>query len=137
MVYFILRKTLFPIVKAIFVKETIGLEHLPEKGPLIITVNHSSYIDPVLLGIVLVEHLNKQVHFVAMKPLSKCWYVRLLIGKYFKSIFVNGVVTEAVEKLKQGGILVIFPEGGRTHDGELQKIENTGTAVMAKLSNAK
>lgn len=136
MVYFILRKTLAPIARAIFVKQVSGLENLPKKGPFIVAANHSSYLDAGLLWIVLVSYLNRTVHFVAMKPLAKYFVGRILLGNYFKSVFVNGSVSEALEELKKKEIIAIFPEGGRTHDGELQKIAGTGTGVIACLSKA-
>lgn len=136
MVYFILRHTVAPIINAIFVKQINGIENLPNNGPYIIAANHSSYIDAVLLGFVLMMRLNRYVHFIAMKPLAKYWFGRIVIGRYFKSVFVNGVVDEAVEELKKGEIVVIFPEGGRTPDGEIKAPIGTGVGVLAALSGA-
>lgn len=136
MVYAILRRTLAPLIKLIFVKQVSGLENLPKKGPFIIAANHASYCDPVLLGVVLVTHLNRHIHSVAMKPLAKYFIGRLVVGRYFRSVFVNGSISEALEQLKLGEIVVIFPEGGRTYDGELQKCEGTGTAALAAMSKA-
>ena len=71
-----------------------------------------------------------------MKPLKKYWISRLILGRYFKTIFVNGVVDEAVTALKKEEIIVIFPEGGRTPDGEIRPPAGTGAAIISALANA-
>lgn len=136
MAYFILRKTLIPLIKALFVRKIAGLENIPAKGPCILAVNHSSYIDPIILGALLPSYVQNNVYYIGMKPLEKYWINRIVLGKYLKTLFVNGVVSEAIEKLKQGSFIVIFPEGGRTPDGELQKPQGSGTAVIANAANA-
>ena len=136
MAYWILRKTLIPIIKALFIKQITGIERLPKKGAFIIALNHSSYIDSIILAAVLLPRLKKPLHFIAMKPLKKYWISRLVLGKYFGSIFVNGAVDEAVAQLKKGEIIIIFPEGGRTPDGEIKQPAGSGTAIISALSNA-
>ncbi len=124
-----------PLVRALFVRKISGLENIPAKGPCIFAVNHSSYIDPIILGVLLPFYVQNNVYYIGMKPLEKYWISRIVLGKYLKTLFVNGVVTEAIEKLKQGSFIVIFPEGGRTQDGELQKPQGSGTAVIANAAN--
>ncbi len=136
MVYFLLRKTMVPLIKLIFVKQLSGLDNLPKKGPFIIAANHSSYIDAVLLWCVVIPHLNRPVYFIGIKWLGKYWWSRLILGRYFKTLFVNGSIKEGIDKLNAGNIIVIFPEGGRTRDGELQIIKATGAGALAYASKA-
>lgn len=136
MAYFILRKIIAPLIKLIFIKEVRGFENLPKKGPFIIAANHSSYVDAVLLWCVFVPFLNKPVCFIGVKWLGKYWWSRLILGKYLKTLFVNGSIHEGIEKVKEGNIVVIFPEGGRTFDGKLHQIEGTGTGALAYASRA-
>lgn len=136
MVYFIVKHTIVPLLRSIFIKEVRGLENIPAKGCFIIAANHTSYLDPALVWCILILFLNRKLYFIGMKPLQKHWWNRLLLGRYLNTLFVNGVVNEAVDKLKEGNGIIIFPEGGRTYDGELQKPRGTGVAVMSYLANA-
>ncbi len=66
MVYPILKKTLFPLVR-LFLKEIKGMENIPKNGPFIITSNHESYMDPFLIDSIIIPMLNKKIHFLVNK----------------------------------------------------------------------
>ena len=64
MAYWIFRKTIIPIIKALFIKQVNGIEKLPKKGPYIIALNHTSYMDPAILAAAILPHLKKPLHFI-------------------------------------------------------------------------
>ena len=48
------------ILRRVFRARVEGLEHLPAEGPLLITPNHGSFLDPLAIGAVLSwQHLRR------------------------------------------------------------------------------
>lgn len=90
-----------------------GLEHLPQ-GPCVLTANHSSYLD----GMVLVAVLPAKFRFVAKRE---------LLGNFFSRLYLQRLGTEFVERFdllrgvedanrlvqagRSGSSLIFFPEG--------------------------
>ncbi len=91
-----------------------GLEHLPAGRPCVVAVNHSSYLD----GIVVVAALPDPKTFVAKRELLDHWVPRIYLTA-IGSVFVDrfdahrGVedTTRFVEAARAGQSLVLFPEG--------------------------
>jgi 1-acyl-sn-glycerol-3-phosphate acyltransferase len=91
-----------------------GLENIPKTGGLIIAPNHQSYLDPFAITI----HLRRPVRFLA-------WDVALdwpLVGKLMRilgawPLQLEGSDPAAIRRshqwLREGGAVMIFPEGGR------------------------
>lgn len=113
--------------------EVIGYENIPEKGGVIVAANHVSYLDPPVLG----AALKRRPTFLAKERLFR----NPLIGKFIKvfSFPVNrdrpqpSTIKEAVSRLKEGGVLVVFPEGGRRADGSLVDVKR-GVGMIAAMS---
>ena len=98
----------------------INREQLIEEGPAIIVSNHASFIDPPMVGCAFENELT----YLARKSLFKG-----AISEYFYRKMntvpvdqdrpdmtgIRGILRE----VKKGGRVLIFPEGGRTFDGEL------------------
>lgn len=125
----------FPLFYSIKVE---GKENLP-KGGYIIAANHLSFLDPVLISV----GLNKRVYFLAKyssvqkDEFDKSFYGRL-INSLDQIIIKEGYVsTSSLKKsfnfLKAGRILGAFPEGTRSYNGKLCKLEE-GIAGIADLS---
>lgn len=99
-----------------------GTEHIPSDGPLIIVPNHVTYADPVLVCI----PLRFAVHFMAWDALFRIpgfsWLIRRLRAFPVQIDSADPRSTrEAVRLLQSGQAVMIFPEGGRTPDGRLQR----------------
>lgn len=96
-----------------------GMEKLPESGALLCP-NHSSNWDPVLLGLRL--PVNYRLHVMAKEELFRnpllAWAIRKL-GAFPVSRGGNDIntVRTAMQALKDGDNLLIFPEGTTIHDG--------------------
>ncbi len=135
MVYFV-SKYLLKFIKGIFLKDVKGLNNLPKKGPFILAVNHSSYLDPALVYAVVIEKLDKKIHSIAAKYLFKKKLWDLIYRVWWESIPLDGAVEKAIKYLKHGEIVCVFPEGGRTATGKMGKAVGTGVAVMALKTGA-
>ena len=132
MVYPISKRTFFPILR-LFLKEIKGMENIPKKGPFIITSNHESYLDPFLLGSVIIPRLNKKIHFLAIRGrgikffgerLAKEWGGCVVLGKDKEK-----ALNHLLELLKKGKIVGIFTSR-RSYDGKLKK-GKTGVIRLA------
>lgn len=99
-----------------------GTEHIPTDGPLIIAPNHVTFADPVLVCI----PIRFAVHFMAWDALFRIpgfsWLIRRLRAFPVQIDSADPRSTrEAVRLLQSGQAVMIFPEGGRTPDGRLQR----------------
>ena len=103
-----------------FKMKVYGWENLPRRGGFILASNHTSFLDPVVLGAVSPRPLS----FMAKKELFKSFFFGRLISALGAFPLSRekadiGAIREAIRRLKEGGVLVLFPEGTRTSEKEL------------------
>jgi 1-acyl-sn-glycerol-3-phosphate acyltransferase len=101
-----------------------GVENIPGEGPLIITPNHQTYADPPLVTI----PIRRPVYYMAWSRLFRIpvfnSFIRALRAFPVEIESTDPRATrEAVTLLKLGEAVMIFPEGGRTLDGRLQRFK--------------
>ena len=90
-----------------------GRSNIPTHGPFLIIGNHFSLIEPILVGL----KLGLEPTFFASADLMAHPVTRLIL-KVFRPIQVHrreidrGALRAARRVLEEGGMLVIFPEGG-------------------------
>lgn len=115
-----------------------GLENVPD-GPVILACNHASYMDPVLVSLALAEP-GRQVRWMAWDALFRVPVLSFLIRKLGAFPVMpdrpdRSALDAAVEILREGGIVGIFPEAGRTPDGAFQSAK-PGFAALAVRGGA-
>ncbi|MDR2512695.1 MAG: 1-acyl-sn-glycerol-3-phosphate acyltransferase [Puniceicoccales bacterium] len=108
-----------------------GLDHMPS-GACIIACNHQSFLDPPLVGC----SLSKETYFFARKTLFK----NPILGYILRTCNTIPVDREGSSDisafkrvftvLKNGQSLLMFPEGTRSHDGQLQEAQ-AGIGLIA------
>lgn len=102
--------------------EVIGVEHVPRRGGFLLAANHASFLDPPLIGC----HLSRQLAYFARKTLWRggvsSWWLDS-VG----TIPVDreggqdiSAIKRVLKALKEERGLILFPEGTRTADGNLQ-----------------
>ena len=95
--------------------EISGREHVPDDGPYIVTANHLSLIDPVLVTMAV----RRLIRFLALDELFGESQILDRMMLYFGSIPVSreraplGAMHQALRVLEDGEVLGIFPEGAR------------------------
>jgi 1-acyl-sn-glycerol-3-phosphate acyltransferase len=97
-----------------------GLDRIPLSGGLIVASNHISFWDPPLIGSIL----PREVSFLAKEELFRQPGLGQLIRSLNAIPIRRGVadltgMARAMEALKAGNALLMFPEGSRMRDGEL------------------
>jgi len=107
-------------------------ERVPESGPVILACNHASFLDPPLVG----AGLRRPIHYLARASLFRFPMAAALLrswqvlpvdrdggtGRGLKAI---------LDRLEGGGAIILFPEGTRTLDGQLQPARSgIGLAVI-------
>jgi 1-acyl-sn-glycerol-3-phosphate acyltransferase len=100
------------IFKLIFRLKVTGQENIPQNGPFIIVANHSSLLDPIILGV----SVRPKIIFIAAVYLFKIGWLGYMLRK-FNSIPVQRendikAIKQSLKILRRGGVLGIFPEGG-------------------------
>jgi len=124
----------WPLGKACFGFEVRGLENVPLRGGVLAAANHASYLDPPILG----NATPRVMYYMARADLfGGKFFGRLIrmwgafpIGRDMASA---GGLKEALRKLEEGKLVMFFPEGTRTYDGELRKAM-VGAGLLAYLA---
>jgi len=112
LLYIIAKIKFLIIFKLFFRLKVTGQQNIPQDGPFIIVANHSSLLDPVILGV----SVRPKIIFIAASYLFEIRWLGYLLRKA-NSIPVQGEndissLKRALKILQQGGVLGIFPEGG-------------------------
>jgi len=127
-------KTLFKIFLRFEVRNPQKLKNL--KGPLIIAANHTSFVDPFLIGAAF--PFNSRVYPIWFATAPKYYYFPLFLPfvwclasfPIFKKIGLENSLRVPVKILEEKGVVGIFPEGKVWHRGRPRK-GRRGTAYLA------
>ncbi|MEC9373324.1 MAG: lysophospholipid acyltransferase family protein [Planctomycetota bacterium] len=110
-----------------------GMENVPKEGGVLLVANHQSYVDPPLIG--LCAH-DRQFHPMAREGLFRVKWLSPII-RALNAFAVNEkggdakAMKEAIRLLHEGKVVLIFPEGSRTHDGHVSEFKR-GAALLVK-----
>ncbi len=96
------------------------LHHVPRRGGVLLVSNHQSFMDPVLVAVAL----PREASYMARDSLFHAWGFRWLIRMLNAFPVRRGTadtaaIKETLRRLKQGEVVVVFPEGTRTEDGRI------------------
>lgn len=122
--YPLVRAIVTPICLLLYRTRAIGVENVPKTGPVLLAPNHFSQMDHFFTGV----YLRRQVRFMAKSQLfgpPVLTYVYTHGGVFpvrrghkdeeaFKTVFTI---------LEQGGMLLVYAEGGRSRTGELGEVK--------------
>lgn len=135
-----LRKVLVSFVRVIFRLlsriEVIGLENVPDRGAVILAVNHMSRIDPALVVVIMKrKDISALVADTYQKFLPLRWLVDLMGGIWIHRESADPhALRQALDFLAAGGLLGVAPEGTRSRTGAVIQ-GHTGVAYLADKAN--
>lgn len=111
-----------------------GAEYVPAQGGVLLACNHVSFLDPPLVGCAL---RHRVVRFMARQDLFEPRLLRWLLRR-FQCVPVDrtrgdvGALRKAIQLLRSGEVVCIFPEGTRSPDGELHPAKPGVGFLVAK-----
>ena len=122
------------LCRAYFGLTLAGIEHIPKSGPLIVTPNHQTYADPAFVTI----PIRRRVYYMAWSrlfeiPLFNVAIRRLRAFPVQTESTDSSAAREAVRLLRAGQVLMIFPEGKRTHTGSVERFKPGAFRLAASL----
>ncbi|WP_462331672.1 lysophospholipid acyltransferase family protein [Schwartzia sp. (in: firmicutes)] len=118
----------------VFHAEIIGTENMPESGGVILAANHMSNWDPPFLA----TFLSRPVAYMAKKELFEIPVFSSAIRSCHafpvkRGAADRGALKAAVNELKDGKCVGLFPEGTRSKDGKVHKAES-GISLIAAMT---
>jgi 1-acyl-sn-glycerol-3-phosphate acyltransferase len=142
--YWVMKVVLTPVLTVAFRPHIEGLANVPKRGPALLASNHTSYLDWMLLPLVV---RTRRISFLAKLEYFTRTGLRGRAQAYFFSATgqvpvdragahaSQGALLTATRLLREGRLVGVFPEGTRTRDGRLNR-GRTGVARMAADTGA-
>jgi 1-acyl-sn-glycerol-3-phosphate acyltransferase len=123
------------VTSVFFDLKVFGLANIPADGGALIIANHASYLDPAIIGV----QIPRPLSFLAKSELFSVpifgWIIRNCNAfPVRQGTGDKGAIDETIRRLREGHLLTLFPEGQRTFDGNLQKIQK-GVALVVKRAD--
>ena len=123
-----------PIVRGWGRLEVSGLEHLPLSGPVLLAGNHDSYWDPVAVGVA--ARPRRQIRALAKSSMWKVKGLGWVLDGMGQIPIDRGksdvaALSRAIEELRAGACIGIFPEGTRSLGKELRARSGFGRLAEA------
>ena len=114
----------------------VDVMNIPREGPVLLIANHQSFYDPPAIG-GGIRHRHSD--FLARASLFKFkpfgWLISTLNSTPIRQGSGDaGAMKATIEKMHNGRMMLVFPEGSRTPDGELQTFQR-GIAVLLKRAH--
>jgi len=116
--------------------EVAGRERVPAEGGVLLVANHTSYADPPIVG----TASPRPVNFMAKAELFRIPVLGWLIRRTHAFPVRRGTtdreaLRRAIRMLRDGRVLLVFPEGTRSPDGRVMEAEQ-GAAFIALSAGA-
>lgn len=136
MLYRILKPLVKGVLWVFFRVQVVGGERIPAQGPAILAANHVSWLDAIVLAILA----DRPVHMVAKQELFRIPVIGFILRHaYVMEARRDGsdhvLLRRALQALRDGHLVGLFPEGTRSRTGELQEPRG-GVALLAFHADA-
>lgn len=125
------------ITAAIYIRlQPIGIENIPKEGGVILAPNHPSDLDSFILG----AAIRRQLHTMGKEELFRRRFAEFAFRKLNafpvkRDQIDREAIRTAIDILKNGHVIDMYPEGTVSIDGSLQE-PKLGTAFIALQSKA-
>ena len=126
------------IIRRVYWRWTVdGLEHIPPQGQgVVLAANHMHWFDIVMIGASL--PLNRRPQWLGKaelfkNPLTGWWFHAMGVIPIRRGQRDLNALHEAEDAVRNGAVLIVFPEGHRSTTGGL--IEGRGGAVRMAIGS--
>lgn len=135
--YKFFKPILGPIFKMYYKPTIINAEAIPKEGPILIVGNHKHLFDQCLAIIAT----KRVIHYMAKKeywdsPKTRWFFNMVGCIPVNRQIHDSNAKEAAIEVLKNGGAIGLFPEGTRNKTKEFLLPFKFGAVSMAQKTNA-
>ena len=123
---FLMRFIVWMLVHTIYRLTTVGMDHVPTRGPALIACNHVSFVD----ALVLTAGCRRPIRFIMYHGIFKLPVLSFVFRttraipiapKKEDEALMEKAFDEVSAGLAAGEVIGIFPEGMITHDGEMNE----------------
>lgn len=136
-VYTLLRIVSYPYCRLVYRLHAEQTENVPARGPAILAPTHFSAMDHWFLGL----PLRRRVQFMAKSQLFRGPFLEFVLSHGGAFPVRRGkrdeeAIRTALAILERGGLIVIYPEGGRSRTGQVGPSARPGIGRLALESGA-
>lgn len=133
----VLRLAIFALMRVLYRLRFGGRAHIPAEGPALVVCNHVSFMDALILG----GACPRPLRFLMDRPIYESpwlnWFFRIAGAIPVDSERRDpGGVRRALEQvslaLRSGEIVMLFPEGRLTPDGEVHPFRRGVDMILAR-----
>ncbi len=126
---FLMRFLVWILVSILYRVRPSGLQNIPVKGPAVLVCNHVSFVDALLVG----GSIRRPIRFVMYYKIFQIPLLRFIfttakaipIASAKENVdLLKNAFEQIDEELAAGHVVCIFPEGGITRDGEIQRFRS-------------
>jgi 1-acyl-sn-glycerol-3-phosphate acyltransferase len=134
---FLLRLVMWVLIHTLYRVSASGMDNIPEEGAAVIVSNHVTYIDPLLIG----ARIRRPIRFVMHKHIFKIPVIASVFRLNKAIPIVSGktdpeglkaALDMVAAELEAGQLVVIFPEGHLTHDGDIDTFRSGIEQIVAR-----
>lgn len=123
---FLMRFIAWILINVFYRVQPNGLDNIPHTGPAVVVCNHVSYMDPILLSGCIRRPMRFVMYYKIFDiPLLRFFFQTMkaipIAGSREDEQIMNAAFDKVDEELAAGNIVCIFPEGGITRDGRVQR----------------
>jgi len=134
---FLMRFLAWITINIVYRVRASGLENIPRDGPAIVVCNHVSFMDPVILS----GSIGRPMRFVMYYKIFQIPFLSFIFrnakaipiaARHENEELMNTAFEKVDEELAAGHIVCIFPEGGLSNDGNVQRFRPGIEKIIAR-----
>ncbi len=110
-----------------------GRRNIPKSGPVLLVSNHQSMFDPVIIGLASPRYLTYLARSSLFKHRIFAIIIRILGAFPIDRDFGKKGLNETLALLHDNRAVLVFPEGERTHDGQIEPFKAGISLIIKKM----